>query len=321
MNLSLKNLIVLSIALLALLLCPLFGAEIIPFNSLFSTSSMDYRIFWELRIPRWLLCIGVGGILSSLGGCYQNILRNPLAEPYVLGISSAVALVLVSLDLFTSIPPTSMIAVILAGIVGTLASIFLLAMSSSPIGIQVDRILLSGLGLNFVLSATLFLLLSYVNQQMGGGSLRWLFGNIPWPNLITSASVFSISVLLLVTLVLFSRQMDALTLGDSVARTLGFSPNLCRMTVLVLSSTMLAVTVALTGSIGFVGLVVPHVVRLIFRPDSTRSLLALSYLLGGVFLTLSDVLSRSILPPFEFPIGIITTLIGGPIFLAVLWRR
>ena len=117
------------------------------------------------------------------------------------------------------------------------------------------------------------------------------------------------------------RSLDALALGDGVARTLGYSPPKTRNGILGISSVLIALVVSFTGAIGFVGLIVPHAVRLVFRPATTRMLFVISFVVGAGFLVLSDVLARSLVPPLEFPIGIITTLVGGPIFLYLLWRR
>lgn len=177
------------------------------------------------------------------------------------------------------------------------------------------------MGLNFVLSSVLFLILSFYNQHVGGGSLRWLFGNIPWISRGEVAWVYGLSSPLLGILYILGRPLDAISLGDGVARTLGFSPNKQRTWILILTSLLLSALVTYTGAIGFVGLVAPHVVQLLFRPSTSRTLFAFSFLLGAAFLALSDSLSRVLLPPFELPIGIVTTLIGGPAFLVLLWRR
>jgi iron complex transport system permease protein len=177
------------------------------------------------------------------------------------------------------------------------------------------------MALNFDFSSAVFLLLSYVNQQMGGGSLRWIFGQVPWLSLREVAWFATGIIPLLVVELIYARHLDAIAMGDAVARTLGFSPKTVRPILLIVSSIHISLIVSISGAIGFVGLIVPHAVRLFFHPSSTRTLQLLSFVLGAVFLILSDTLSRKLLPPFEFPIGIITTLFGGPLFLLLLWRR
>ena len=148
-----------------------------------------------------------------------------------------------------------------------------------------------------------------------------MFGQIPWSSAREVGLVAAFVIPLVACLLLLSRRLDALAFGDSVARTMGFNPGKARALFLALSSALLTVIVFFTGAIGFVGLVIPHGVRLVFRPSSSRALLSLSLVTGALFLAASDLLSRVILPPFEFPIGIITTLFGGPLFLFLLWRK
>jgi len=309
-------------ALLLLSVAPFFGSEFISPSVLGSASdSPQSQILWQLRIPRILFCIAVGGGLALLGGTYQILFRNPLAEPYILGVSSAVALSIVLAKVILGWHFGTLVASILGfgGAMAITALLVVLCLIKS--GKEIERIILFGMALNFVLSSCLFLILSYHHQHLGGGSMRWLFGQMPWLNLNQSSIYLSLTLLLFAFLFLFSRKLDALTLGDTVARTLGVSPAKTRSLLLILTSAYLAVFIPQTGSIGFVGLVVPHVVRLIFRPSSTRLLFVYSLVMGAVFLVGSDIVSRVLFPPFEFPIGIVTTLLGGPLFLLLLWRR
>jgi len=306
----------------ALLFLPLFGAETVYLNDLRDPQSLSYRILFELRAPRLILLFLVGGSLAMLGGTYQVLFHNPLAEPYVLGVSSAVTLGAVLSELVFHVNPHSLAGMVFPISGALLATGLLLFISFSKFGREPERVVLFGMGLNFLLSSMLFLLLSYYSQQMGGaGAMRWLFGQIPWMTLTEVRTVFLIVIPFVGGVLLLSRQLDALALGDTVARTLGISPVTSRNAILVTTSLFIAVLVSITGSIGFLGLVVPHACRLMFRPASTRLLLAFSFLLGAVFLAIADVSSRTLLPPFEFPIGILTTLIGAPPFLYLLWKR
>jgi len=310
------------LALLALaLFLPFFGSETFSWHDLASPASPGYRVLWELRLPRLLLTLVVGGSLAMLGGTYQILFHNPLAEPYLLGISSAVTLGVALGEIFAGAAPFSYAASAFGLSGALLTTLLLAALALSPWGDALDRIVLFGTGLNFLLSSTLLLVLSYHNQQMGAGGLRWLFGQIPWMSGRESLVFAAVCAPFLAVLLLAGRSLDALGLGDTVARTLGFSPARTRGGLVVLTSFLLAVIVSFTGSIGFVGLVIPHTVRLIFRPAGTRALFVLSFALGAVFLAASDVLSRAILPPFEFPIGVITTVVGAPVFLWLLWKR
>jgi len=307
--------------LIAIAIIPFLGAEKISWNEIWDPSSAAHRIFFELRIPRLFLTLIVGGVLASLGGTYQILFHNALAEPYVLGICSAVTLGIGVAEVFLKVPTYSLTAGAIGFGFGGIATVLLIFLALSRVGDDADELILFGMGLNFVLSSALFLMLSYAYQHMGGGSLRWLFGQIPWASAKEVALLAAVVAPLLGLILLFSRRLDALAFGDTVARTMGFHPARARAVFLAVSSLLLAVVVFFTGAIGFVGLVIPHGIRLVFRPSSSRLLLVMSMVAGSLFLAVSDLLSRLLLPPFEFPIGILTTLFGGPVFLYLLWRK
>lgn len=305
-------------ALSLVALAPTLGPEIL---SPFHLSDIDERIFFQLRLPRVLLCFGIGGTLAVLGAVYQILFRNPLAEPYVLGVSSGVTLGVATSEIFFAALPGSLASLGFGGVGAAVLTVLLLWMGAHRFGRAPERLVLFGMAVQFVLSSTLFLILSYHSQQLGGGSMRWLFGQIPWTSW-KSVGFFWLSASPFLALVLvFSRRIDALSLGDTIARTLGVSPLRSRNILLLITSVLVTLVVSLAGTIGFVGLVVPHAVRLAFRPSESRSLMAMGFLLGGVFLVYADVLSRTLAPPFEFPIGILTSLLGGPLFLWLLTRR
>lgn len=302
-------------------LAALAAGVTIDWSTVFESGSQARRILWELRVPRAVFVFFAGASLAAVGAVYQILFHNPLAEPFLLGISTAAVLGIASTEAFFGIlspsPASQLIGLIGAGIVTAL----LLLLSYSNAGPQTERIALFGVGVNFVLSSVLFLLLSYQTQHVGGGSLRWLFGQVPWVS-AKDALRFSIGAgAVLAALIFAARSLDALAFGDGVARSLGFSPRRGRMVFLSLTSVLVAWLASFTGSIGFVGLVVPHIVRLVYRPSTARVLLLLAIPLGGAFLLLSDAASRVLLPPMEFPIGIVTTIVGGPLFLVLLWKR
>jgi iron complex transport system permease protein len=302
-------------------LTPFFGAEPLNWKEVFVPGSPSHRIVFELRLPRVLLTFLVGGSLAMLGGTYQILFRNALAEPYLLGVSSAVTLGLVIGEVLFHWPPVSFPSLTLGAALALTTTVGLIALYLSGSGNDMERIILFGMGMNFILSSTVFLILSYAYQQVGGGTFRWLFGQVPWITLREVVVLAAVAVPLLVILWIYARRLDALSLGDAVARTLGVDPTRTRIWLLVVSSALISLLVMFTGAVGFVGLVIPNAVRLFLRPASTRASFHASFVGGSVFLALTDLLSRKVLPPFEFPIGIVTTLLGGPIFLFLLWRR
>jgi len=300
------------------------GAQAISFDTFTAesmTNSADHRIFWLLKIPRLLLVLTVGGALAMVGGTYQILFNNSLADPYILGVSSSVTLGLVVAEIFLGWPSNSIKAMGI-GLGFALIVILLLLFCFYFHKLQnMERVVLFGVGINFLFSSALFILISLQNHTLGSGSMRWLFGNIPWIELKESFALIAITAPIGIIIVIFGRYLDGLSLGDTVARTLGFNPNHVRGFYLVLTSLLLTSVTCLTGSIGFIGLVVPHCVRLVFAPRSSRVLLLISFVFGALFLAVSDTISRSILPPLEFPIGMVTTLLGGPLFLYLLWKR
>lgn len=314
--------IAISFSAVGILLAALFvGAERIVFWDLFDQDSPSYRILLSLRLPRLLTTLATGAALSCLGGVYQVLFHNPLSDPYILGIATAATLGSVVATVIFHVPAEhlfSWIGSIICSIVVVTPFVFLSLQGTAR---QSERILLTGMGLNFLLSSLLFLVIFYREQQLGGGSLRYFFGHIPWNSLPQSIVYVLVTTMFLILIWIFGRHLDALGLGDTVARTLGFAPERARAIFLVLSSALLVLVVLHTGIIGFVGLVVPHVSRLLFRPASSRMFLCIAAPLGGLFLISSDILSRALYPPLEFPVGIITTLFGGPIFLWILWKH
>jgi iron complex transport system permease protein len=293
------------------------GADIISVNALFDPNSVDYDILFNFRFPRLVFLAAVGGVLALLGGIYQTTLHNPLADPYILGVSSASTLAMIAYDSW--IGSASVWEMRVAGFAGAFSILPVLMALSFRWGRRAsERLLLFGLGANFVLSASAFLLLSWQARMVGGGGIKWLFGNVPWLMWGESLLFLVSSILLTTPFFVYSKGFDALELGDSVARTLGFHPGAIRMVTLSISSILVALIVSMTGVIGFVGLVTPHLCRRFFRLTNLRAAMASYCLMGAFFLVSADLLSRVLRPPFEFPIGIITTLIGGPLFLWVL---
>ncbi len=287
----------------------------------FGTGNDEARqILFSFRMPRVVFVFFTGAVLSLVGAVYQAILGNPLADPYILGTSSASALAVVIVGVF-GVAGDSVLAGVAALAATALLTATLLYLSHRHRGRSPEKLLLFGFAANLVLSSVLFIILSARSNVLGAGSMRWLFGRIPWVSwnevIWYGFTLLAFSAPFLV----LARAINAISLGDGVCRSLGFNPILTRGLALAASSVLVAIAVANTGSIGFVGLVVPHLARRVMAVSVGRGALVIQFLAGGVFLVLADAISRSIHPPLEIPIGIVTTLLGGPIFLALLWRR
>jgi iron complex transport system permease protein len=319
--LALKKEIGLAFAITSAICIALGGGVPLQLSLLTETSSPDYRIFFELRVPRALFVFFAGASLACIGAIYQILFHNPLAEPYILGVSSGATLAMAIAEMGLGILAPSFASQCWGMGGASIVTLAFLALSAGNRRADQERLILFGMGVNFVLSSLLFLLLSYYSQTLGGGSIRWLFGQIPWVTQSEAVIFALVSSAFLLLLWVGARALDALAFGDEVARSLGISAKKMQVFYLASTSLLLAWLVSFTGAIGFLGLVAPHLAKRLFYPDSTRKILVLSSLIGGGFLLLSDGLSRGILPPLEFPIGILTTLLGGPLFLVLLWKK
>jgi iron complex transport system permease protein len=274
-------------------------------------------IVWQLRLPRVLTAAAVGAGLALSGAVMQAITRNPLADPYLLGLSSGAALGAVSVLLLGA-------AVLLpiAAFVGALIALTLTLLLAGSLGaITPSRTVLAGIAVSALASAiTSFVILWSVTGDSYREVLSWLLGSLSgarWPAVaITLTAIIVIGVPVMLT----GRLLDSFAFGDMQAASLGVNVSATRWGLLAASALVTGAMVSVSGSIGFVGLILPHAVRLLVGPGH-RALLPLSALLGAVFLVWADTLARTLFDPREIPVGIVTAMIGAPIFALLLTRR
>lgn len=272
----------------------------------------------QLRLPRALLGFLVGGSLAVSGAVLQAVIRNPLADPYLLGISGGAAITAV---VTIALGITGVWVLPLAAFAGALASLGLVYRLSLVQGRRLDPqvLLLAGV----VVSAFTGALVSAVLTLSPAAELRnaflWLLGGLSSASWVAVAVFAGYCVVPLVMLGVRARDFDLLALGDESARHLGADPPTLRRVAYLATGCLTAATVATCGMIGFVGLVVPHAIRRVWGPLHA-TLLPSAFLLGGTFLVLADTLARSIAPPIELPVGVVTAVVGVPLF-AVLLRR
>lgn len=291
------------------------GPVSIPFKEFFNPSLKT--IVWELRLHRILLAILVGGSLALSGNIFQIILRNPLADPYILGVSSAASFG-ATLAIILKLPFPAMPFLSL-----TIASFLILILhlaAKKHTGTSSHFLLLTGVLLSFLFSSLVVLCLSIAEPFEGAQLLFWLMGSLSQP---LSKEILLISSVILLFLWGFaytqSYSLNLLNLSDEDAQALGLSVVLAKKRFFLIASSMTALSVSLCGTIGFVGLIVPHFIRLVFGDDH-RFTLPLSILCGGIFLIISDTLIR-LTSTQEIPIGVITSLLGAPLFLILLWKK
>lgn len=310
-----------------------FGEQPISLRAvLYDATSTDAVIFWSVRLPRTLLGAIVGAGLAASGATLQGVLRNPLADPFVLGVSGGAALG-ATLALAVGLATVGEVAPGLAGGLERLSApalfafvgaagalVFVLAASrghSAPYAA-----LLTGVVFNAFASAVITLVKTLSDPNRLGEVLYWLAGTLGHERGSTLGLAALLQVAAVGVMWALSGRLNLLTLGDDDAGSLGVPVASTRRWLLVAASASVAGAVALTGLIGFVGLIVPHLLRLAFGPDQ-RLLVPLSALGGATFLMLADLLARLAysLSGGDIPVGIVTALLGGPLFIALLYRK
>jgi iron complex transport system permease protein len=318
--------IILCLVILALIivLCSFAGqqkislANILKGPSVVPSDNIDYQIF-ILRIQRIILAALVGSALASAGVILQALLRNPLADPYILGISSGAGLGTIiavvsgiSFSLWAGSP------ISLFAFAGSLGTVWLVWLVGSFTGKwQVTSLLLAGVVINAFLSAVIMFLITIAKSDQIRTTVYWLMGNITSKDWLTLAFAAICIIGGQIGLFAICNKLNALSLGEQEAQGLGINTNRVKIIAFALSAFITAVAVSLSGLIGFIGLIIPHGVRLILGPDH-RQLLPASALIGAAFLIIADTISRTAFGLEQLPVGIVTAIAGGPFFLLLL---
>nr|WP_267595533.1 iron ABC transporter permease [Carbonactinospora thermoautotrophica] len=281
-----------------------------------------YSIVWNVRAPRVLLAAVVGAGLSVVGVAVQALVRNALADPFVLGISSGASVGATAVVVFGLFSGLGVLALSTAAFLGALAATVLVYLAArSRLGLTPLRLVLTGVALAYAFQAVMSVLVFLSpNGQAAQTVLFWLLGSLgaaTWESLPLALVAVVVAV---VVLLRRSTALDVLSMGDETAASLGVDAARLRRQLFVLTAVVTGVLVAVSGAIGFVGLVLPHVVRMVVG-SAHRRVLAVAPLAGACFLVWVDVLARTLVPPEELPLGVITALLGVPVFLVVMRRR
>ncbi|RJQ49448.1 MAG: iron ABC transporter permease [Nitrospiraceae bacterium] len=286
----------------------------------FVMNDTEKEILLSIRLPRVIVSILMGAALGASGAVLQGILRNPLADPYILGISSGASLT-AAMGIISGITLFGIVTIPVFAFAGALCTgVFVGAMGWKRGGFWPDRLLLAGVGLGFLFSSILMLIMSISSTEGLRRAMLWIFGDlsladwsvIPYGSLFIAAGL-SISMLR-------AKSLNALILGDELSHSLGFSPRKERFILFLCVSLMTAASVSLGGMIGFIGLLIPHMARFVTGSDN-RILIPVSAIGGGAILCIADLIGKSVLSPTELPAGIITAIIGAPYFLYLLRRK
>ncbi len=273
----------------------------------------DRQILLELRLPRALAAFGTGAALALAGALMQVLLRNPLADPYILGSSGGAATFALGAMLFGA----GAVAVNASAFAGALASTLLVFLFARGGQWAAGRLLLTGVVVAAGWSAMVSLMLAVSAERNLRGALFWLMGDFGFAE--GAAAVMAIAVAGTLTCFLLGRSLNVLATGDQQAALLGLPVRPMRIGIYCLSAALTAVAVTTAGTVGFVGLVVPHLVRLVAGADH-RAVVPAAALAGGSLLVLADTIARTLLAPRQLPVGAITALVGVPLFLVLLSR-
>ncbi|MEX3713227.1 iron ABC transporter permease [Cytobacillus horneckiae] len=287
-----------------------------------TASNPQSIIIWEIRLPRVILAAIVGAALSISGAAIQALVKNSIADPYILGVSSGASVGATSVILLGAFSAIGNYALSFAAFLGAIFAVIIVFLLARVNGrISVVRLLLAGIAISMVFSAiTNFMLM--MSKQQGGiqAVMHWMLGSLAgakWSNL---GIPFFIFLLVFTLLLLNYRQLNALLLGEETAATLGINLDRFRIFIILFVSLLTGVIVAVSGSIGFVGLIIPHLVRMMVG-SNYKVVLPISALIGAIFLVWADMVARIVIAPEEMPIGIITAVCGSPFFIWMLRRR
>lgn len=281
---------------------------------------MSDTLVLQVRLPRVLLAVLVGAALAGAGTIYQALFRNPLADPYVLGVSSGAGLgAVIALTLTAQATALRFGVVPAAAFAGSIATMWLVTRLASWRGrLDTASLLLAGVAISYTLAALTSFIMVFAREQMAA-VVFWMMGGLgaaSWPYVAMIAPMVGIGA---IAALVMTRELNLMLLGDERASHLGLAAGRFKVVALGVASLLTAAAVAVAGLIGFVGLMVPHMVRLTLGPDH-RALVPASLLGGSIALVLADLAARTVIAPVEIPVGVVTALLGGPFFVWLLVR-
>ena len=296
-----------------LALCSLCGAAHIDWRDL-----PHSEIFWQLRLPREVLALLVGATLSICGAAYQSLFRNPLTDPYILGVSSgaslgaAVAILLGFEAYFYGVGLSALVTSLL-----TVVLIYRIASIGNRL--HTTTLLLTGVCLTLLIGALVSFLMVMHHDKMDR-IIFWTMGSFASASWMDIAIVAPVAIVGIVLLLVYAKDLNILLAGGNEAQSLGVETEKVKRIILFVTTLMVAFSVASCGVIGFVGLIVPHAVRLVMGPDNRR-LMPVAVFVGALFMLLCDTAARTIFQPSELPVGSLTAIVGAPLFIYMLYRN
>lgn len=317
-----------ALLVVAVFAAPLIGSSSIAFGRVFDfgapfDQNVDAQIFFIARLPRALAAALVGASLAAAGVVFQALLRNPLATPYTLGVSTGAALgAMLAITFGWTLPLLAVPAVSAAALIGAMVSVLVVygLARARHAGLSTTVLLLAGVTLNAFFSA-LILFVQYLGSPADiYRAMRWLMGNLDVSSYAPIGGALPLVIAAAAMLVWLARPLNLMAAGPEAAESRGLDVHRAQRIAFFAASIITGAAVAIGGPIGFVGIIVPHLVRLVAGADH-RIVLPASAFTGGAFLVACDVVARTIIAPVELPVGIVTATIGGPFFLWMLVRR
>lgn len=283
---------------------------------------MYVSIVYDIRLPRVLLAGLVGASLAIAGAAFQGLLRNPLAEPYILGVSSGASVGAVATLFFgISLPVIGMYTLPFLSIVSALVTILIVLYFARKLDrtMRVETIILTGIVFSAFLGSVISLIIALTGDELQQ-IMGWLLGSVSMRGWRYVGIILPFFIIGSAILLMNTKELNALSLGEERAQHLGVDVGKRKMLILIAGSILTGAAVAVSGTIGFVGLVIPHLTRKLWGSDHVH-LLPLSMIIGASFLILTDLISRTIISPQVLPVGVITSLIGAPVFAIILIRQ
>ena len=308
------------ISFIILLSAPFLGEITLSLKDIFDSSSTTYTIFWDLRVPRIFLAFFVGGILALGGLIFQIIFKNELITPYTLGIASGTTL-------FTAISivffPALYISI--SSVFGSIITILILyfiskQINKSSIAVSTNSILLIGIALSYFYGSALMLVFYMSNLQENYSIVRFTLGSLDTVGFNSSIIIMIISAIFYTIVSINKEKIKLLLLSNDTAFLKGLNVNRINLLLLVVVSLSVGVSISFVGPIGFIGLVIPHIIKLIYKQSADKLFFPV-FFFGGIFLVFSDLISRNLNTDSSLPIGVVTAFIGAPFFVYLLIRR
>lgn len=308
--------IILLLALILIILAPFFGQIPIELHKLNSPTTVDYKLFWDIRLPRVVLAFFAGSILALGGLVFQSLFKNPMSTPYTLGVASGSTLGVAFAIVFGF---TSLLS--LFGFLGALITVIVLFTLTLKLkSYETNALLLVGIALAFFYNAALMILFYISDESQSFEIIRFTMGSVDVVGLEHTLPIVLASLALFAITYYYKKELKLLLTSNDYAYLKGVEVKKVNTILLVAVSVAVGVCVSLTGPIGFVGLIIPHIIKSIYKKSAEQLMLPI-FFYGGVFLVASDLIARNLGANTDIPIGIVTAFLGGPFFIYLIIKR